>query len=178
MNGRENANVWLLGENDDNVLCGQAISNFRMREDNTGVYYPREVNIMFISLIRLAEENNICGELARLLLGLGMGGTDNELRTIAEMFKHEYETFKDEEGLIKSMTILEERYEEGLAVGEAMGEARGEARGVEIGKIMAYEYLLSARIAKGEPTQKIREFAAELGIGIERLNELLAGQKL
>ena len=69
--GAKTSQIWMLGENDDNVLCGQAISNFRMREDNTGVYYPREVNIMFISLIRLAGEDSLCGELAAEL-GIGV----------------------------------------------------------------------------------------------------------
>ena len=51
--GAKVSQIWVLAENDDNVLCGQAISNFRIREDNTGAYYPRDINIMFISLKRL-----------------------------------------------------------------------------------------------------------------------------
>ena len=65
--GAKVSQIWVLAENDDNVLCGQAISNFRIREDNTGVYYPREINIMFISLKRLSEEDCLCGELSKKL---------------------------------------------------------------------------------------------------------------
>jgi hypothetical protein len=119
--GTKTSQIWLLGKNDDKVLRGQAISNFRMKEENTGDYYPREVNIMFISLPRLAEEQSICGELSKFLLGNDPSGLSGELKPLAAMFQREYETFKRNEEVIKSMTVLEERYMEGISIGEARG---------------------------------------------------------
>ena len=67
---------------------------------------------MFISLPRLAEEKSICGELSRLLMGtITEEGLSRELVPIAKMFKREFEVFKENEGLVQNMTILEERYE-------------------------------------------------------------------
>jgi hypothetical protein len=84
-----------------------------MVEDNTGEYYPRETNIMFVSLPRLAEEMGLGGELSQLLLGNPVHGLSDELKPILEMFRHEYEDFKENEEVVKSMTILEEKYTEG-----------------------------------------------------------------
>ena len=155
--GAKVSQIWLLGENDDNVLCKQAISNFRMKEENTGDYYPSEVNIMFVSLPRLAEEDNICGELAKFLMGANLDHVSDELEPIIKMFKQEYEIFKQNEEVIKSMTILEERYEEGINIGEAR----------------AFEKLLIKKIRNGENYNKLRTLAIDIGVNIERLEELI-----
>jgi hypothetical protein len=159
--GTRTSQIWLLGENDDNVLRGQAISNFRMKEENTGDYYPREVNIMFISLPRLAKENNLCGELSKFLMGEGPDVLSDQLKPIAEMFKHEYETFKENEEVIKSMTVLEERFTEGIAIGQTM----------------AFENLLVSKLVKGESQTKLRMLAIDLGVSLDRLDELVKENK-
>ena len=130
----QNSQIWLLAEDDDVVLRGQAISNFRMREDNTGDYYPREINIMFISLRRIAEDESICGKLARYLLNGNIDGLDDEssreLQEIIEMYKSEFNHFKNEEEVISSMTILDERYAEGREEGMEEGMEKGKTYGI------------------------------------------------
>jgi hypothetical protein len=132
--GAEVSQVWLLAENDDQVLLGQVISNFRMIEDNTGGYYPREMNIMFVSLPRLAEELGLGGELAQMMLGKPVSTMSSKVRGIWEMFQREYDHFKENEEVVKSMTILEERYTEGRFEGETEGIAKGKAEGRAEGK--------------------------------------------
>ena len=119
--GTKSSQIWLLGENDDKVMQGQAISNFRMVEDNTGEYYPQDVNIMFISLPRLAEEQSLCGELSRFLMGSDADLLSDQIKPIAEMFVDEYENFKENEEVVKAMTILEEKFFEGISIGREEG---------------------------------------------------------
>jgi hypothetical protein len=197
--GAEVSQIWLLAENDDNVLCGLAISNFRMREDNIGVYYPRLNNIMFVSLPRLAEENSVCGELARLLLGETHEPKNSELSAIADMFKSEYDNFKQNEEVVNRMTILEEKYAEGMAQGMAElrsiaeekyaeGEAKGEAKGIAIGRSMAdtiadskaevlfntrIEEMIIAKIKNNEPDDFVRAIGTGMGLSSERVEELI-----
>jgi len=157
--------IWLLGENDDNVLRGQAISNFRMREENTGEYYPRDVNIMFVSLPRLAEEIGICGELARLLMGSDSTEISDELKPIIGMFKHEYEVFKENEEVIQSMTVIEERFVAGKEEGREEGIALGESKGAE--KMIRF-----AIASGGMSDANINKIATQAGISMERIAQI------
>jgi hypothetical protein len=165
--GTKNSQIWLLAENDDTVLRGKTITNFRMVEDNYGDYYPRAVNIMFISLPRLAEKSNRCGFASRLLLGEELDALQGELKEIADMFKNEYENFKRNKEVVRQMTIYEEKYAEGFAEGEAIGEANVTA--VYKAKV---ENLLRGRLQRNEPISSLIDMALEFGISSERLAEL------
>jgi len=157
--------IWLLAENDDDLLLRQAISNYRTREENTGAYYPRDLNIMFISLPRLAEENNIYGELSKLLMGMEVEELSIELKQIAEMFQREFENFKEDKEAVKRMTVLEEKMEE--------AKLEGRAEGIAIGESRALDNLIRNRIARGDSIEQLQMFAAEIGVSFERLDELL-----
>jgi len=172
--------IWLLAENYENVLCGQAISNFRMKEENTGEYYPRDINIMFISLPRLAEEDSLCGKLSKLLMGtIVEDELSGELMPIAKMFKREFEVFKENEGMVQSMTVLEERYEEGIAIGSALANQRyeeGIAVGEAIGSALAdqrYEEGIATGEAIGSALakQKIVKNMLKRGMPIDEIVE-------
>jgi hypothetical protein len=137
-----------------------------MKEENTGAYYPRDINIMFISLQRLSEENTLCGELSKFLLGTttATGELSNELKPITEMFKREYTIFKENEEVVQSMTILEERLEEGKELGRAEAEAAFKVN---------LEALLISKIKKKAKSFELKQFADDLGISHERLDELV-----
>jgi hypothetical protein len=158
--GSQNSQIWLLAENDDSVLKRQSISNFRIVEDNTKEYYPREVNIMFVSLPRLSAEDNECGWLAKLLLGYEIGLRNNRIDEIAQMFRHEYNVFKKEEEVAKSMTMLE----------QYMADGRAEAVSEYNRKI---ENMRRKRLQRKEPLSSIIDFANDLDFNLERINELI-----
>jgi SHS2 domain-containing protein len=170
--GAEVSQIWLLAENDDNVLCGLPISNFRMREDNIGVHYPRANNIMFVSLPRLAEENSVCGELARLLLGKVHEPKNGELNGLADMFKSEYDNFKQNEEVVKRMTILQEKYAEGMAEGEAKADIIAESK-VEMLYNTRIEEMITAKIKNNEPDDFIMARGTGMGLNSERVEELI-----
>jgi hypothetical protein len=120
--GTQSSQIWLLAENDDAVLRGLAISNFRMVEDNTGDYYPRENNIKFISLPRLAKERNRYGIASKLLLGEEPDDLSDDLKEITNMFKNEYEVFKQSEEVIKAMTIFRGKIRRGTCGRRSQGQ--------------------------------------------------------
>jgi hypothetical protein len=132
-----------------------------MRDDNTGWYFPQDVNIMFISLPRLSEESGFYGDLARLLLGAGYEGTDETLLALKEMFSQEFQVFKENEEVLKSMNIDEITRAEGRAEGEASTKARY--------NVQLKEMLLSGQYKKEESVALI-DFAERLGIKIENLD--------
>jgi hypothetical protein len=148
--GRQNSQILLLAENDDNVLLGQDISNFCMKEENLGAYYPRAVNIMFISLPRLSREDNEYGQLAKLLMGMKCAHLSDRLKGIAEMFKYEFNHFKESEEVVKTMTVLDEM----RMVGRAEGREEGQVQ------------LIERMLLKGKPVEDIAE---DTDIPLERI---------
>jgi hypothetical protein len=85
------------------------------------------------------------------------------------MFHNEYKIFIENEEVLKSMTILDEKYAEGVEEGIAIGEAKAQA---------AYntrlENILVAGIKNKEAHPFLKTLAADMGISDARLNELLA----
>jgi plasmid maintenance system antidote protein VapI len=160
-----NSQIWLLAENDDTVLCGQYISNFRTVEDNTGVFYPREVNIMFVSLPRFSEEDSIYGDLSRLLLGVNDQYINDSLKPIKEMFQSEFISFKEKEEVMRTMTALEEKYLEGHWEGRQERREEGREEGIidVLRTMLGENYSIAA----------INKLAGKFGVSDERLNELI-----
>lgn len=89
---------------------------------------------MFVSLPRLADEPNLCGELSAILMGTHIGEISGELKEVVEMFEREYNNFKENEEVVKSMTILEERFVEGKVEGKIEGRVEGKIEGKIEGK--------------------------------------------
>jgi hypothetical protein len=149
--------IWLLGENDENVLHGQTISNYRMVEENTGEYYPRALNTMFVSLPRLARETGLGGELSRVLTGEAPEpeNLSDEIKGIAEMFSHEFESFKRDEEVVKVMTIVEEKV------------AMVKSEYTEM-----HEKIIIDRMKRGVSMSLIKDLAKDMGISAERFKEL------
>ena len=107
----EVSQIWFLREGHD-VLQEGFFSNYRWKNDVNDKYYPRKINTMFVNLPKLAKEDTVCGELSKFLLGEVSDVVNEELKPIIEMFKREFEVFKESEEVIDAMTILEEKLKE------------------------------------------------------------------
>ena len=122
--------IWLLAENLDSVLGGQAFARYVLTNENTHEAHPTSSGILYISLSKLAQEKSTAGELAAFLLGRNFTPEDAQVQKIAKAFINGMDTFKtDKEVTAGMLSLLERGREEGLAEGEARGEARGEAKG-------------------------------------------------
>jgi hypothetical protein len=105
------------------------------------------------------------------------------------MFHNEYKIFIENEEVLKSMTILDEKYAEGMEEGRLEGKKEGRLEGKEEGRLegiaigeakaqAAYntqlENILVTIMKNKEPYPFIKGLAADIGISDARLNELLA----
>ena len=151
--------IWFLGEV-NNALHGKgkAFSNFRWKDDVSGNYYPLEVNLMFISLPRLAKEKTVCGELSRFLLGEISDVTSEVLKPIADMLKQECEIFVKNEEVIESMTIVELRSAEAREIGIEMGREEERKQSKQI-------------ISQLKERKSPEDIADDLGVSLWLVNE-------
>jgi flagellar biosynthesis/type III secretory pathway protein FliH len=92
------------------------------------------------------------------------------------MFKHEYNVFKKEDEVAKSMTMLEQY----MADGRAEGLQKGRQIGLHEGRQEAVseynrkiENMLRKRLQRKEPLSSIIDFANDLDFNLDRLNELI-----
>ena len=98
-------------------------------------------------------------------MGAGSSEISDELKPIAGMFKHEYEVFKENEEVVQSMTVLEERFVEGEAKGREEGIALGESKGAE--KVIRF-----AIASGGISETNINKMAEQAGISMERIAQI------
>ena len=129
--------IWLLAEDVQELLHGNAFSNYVPIDEVSGKLYPNASGIMFISLRELSEEQTIAGELASFLLGKTSDVKNAEVKRIADTLKKSCDEFCADKEVKKSMSVMElkeeearsEGYEKGLAEGKAEGLAEGLAEG-------------------------------------------------
>jgi hypothetical protein len=85
--------------------------------------------------------------------------------------------FKENEEVLKSMTILDEKYAEGMEEGRLEGMEEGIAIGeakAQAAYNMQLENILVTIMKNKEPYPFIKGLAADIGISDARFNELLA----
>jgi hypothetical protein len=133
-NGKIVDQIWLLGENADTVLHGEAIARYILKDELANTPHPYTAGILYASLPRLKNDNNPLGELAMYLLGEATNPTNEQVKQITVAFGEGFEDFKNEKEVPEMMTIAERWTAnvraEALAEGRAEGEARGKSEGI------------------------------------------------
>ena len=118
--------IWLLGDNLDELLHGNAFEFFTFKGNVTGNPYPDSSGIMFVNLPKLSEKDNEAGQLAKFLLGIDFKPTDENILKIKESYTGQFAEFVEDKGVSETMSFRERWESEGEARGEARGEAKGE----------------------------------------------------
>ena len=141
--------IWLLAEDVPSVLYNQAITRYMLIDEVTGIQYPAQSGIMFVSLQKLSQENTRVGELARFLLGETHTPENQDVKKIVSSFNASFEALKADKEVSANMTAFERYlkrgYDEGLYKGKAEGKAEGRA---EIALELLKDGMDAAKVAK------------------------------
>ena len=133
--GRVSNHVWLLAEDVKSLLHGGKFSNYVPTDEVSGKMYPNASGIMFVSLRKLSEEQSVAGELASFLLGKITVVKNDEVKRIAETLKKSCETFCNDKGVKKMMTIKEYLQMEARWQGMQEGRQEGMQQGMQQGRL-------------------------------------------
>jgi len=117
--------IWLLAEDDNELLVGKAISCFRTLEEEVFTPFPNGSRMMFVSLAQLAETDNVAGELASFLLGSDIMPKHDVTLCVTERFSRKFETFKVDKEVKDKMTRADDLIAQGKAEGKAEGKTEG-----------------------------------------------------
>jgi hypothetical protein len=85
-----------MGENADDVLRGEAIARYTLKNEVTNTPHPYQAGIMYVSLERLKDEDSPLGELAAYLLGEITDPTYESVKQITNSFAEGFEDFKQD----------------------------------------------------------------------------------
>lgn len=123
--GKVTNQIWLLAEDVDSVLVGEMYTNYIQVDEVTKTKYPKPSGMMFVSLTKVAELNSPVGELASFLLGRTTDLEtikDSEVRRIANSFKSDFSSFREDKEVKKAMTLHERGYNDGVLDGRTEGK--------------------------------------------------------
>ena len=144
--------IWLLASDTASVLQEETFINYVLKDEATNKVYPNTSSILFISLTKLSQQNNIAGELAAYLLGKLPAPESEEVKQIANTFISSFETFKDDKEVKNTMTMAEKWKNEAWMEGREEGRKEGVVLGINM--IIA---LLKNGLSLEEVERKINE---------------------
>jgi len=131
--GKAVTQIWLLASDAESVLQEETFMNYILKDEATNKAFPNSSSIMFISLTKLSQQNNLAGELALFLLGKLTAPPSEEIKRIVNTFNTSFEAFKDDKEVKNTMTIAEKWKNEGWVDGKEEGLAEGIGVGAEKG---------------------------------------------
>jgi len=109
--------IWLLAEDVKELLHDEVFTNYLLKDNVTGNSYPNNSSIIFVSLQKLAKNNNIVGELSKFLLGKQVEPTFTEVKSIVKNFDSLFNDFKEDKGVKTVITVKERFKNEGVVEG-------------------------------------------------------------
>ena len=125
-NGGQISNqLWIMAEDNEELMFGNAFSDFVLIDEFTGKPYPSLSGIMFSSLKKLSEKVGEVGDLARFLLGKQKESVSENVSGIINSFNNSFEKFKAEKEVLEVMTYAEQVRLEGILEGEQKGRLEG-----------------------------------------------------
>jgi len=158
--GRPVEQIWLLAEDVDTLLGGKAFSRHILKDEATGEVHPGNNGILYVSLIKLANEDTPAGELAQFLLGKLQEPKDETVKEIADMFNSSFEIFKEDKEVVGMLTLEERGMKEGLYIGRQEGLQEGRQEGRQEGfteGIKRIRELIKEGYSFDEAEQKVAE---------------------
>ena len=125
--------IWLLADDCENVLLGNAYTNYIMVDELTSTTYFKSSNLTFVSLTKVAEGQTEAGELSAFLLGSKIIEeiSYENVKHIAQGFNSGFNVFKMDKEAIEAMTFKDRALAEGKAEGRAEGRVEGRVEGEE-----------------------------------------------
>jgi len=114
--------IWLLAEDVDSVLHGKTFTRYILKDEITGKEHPANSGIMYVSLIKLSQEESPAGELAAFLLGKMKNPTNEAVKKISKAFNTSFDAFKTDKEAVKMLSARERGWHEGLVEGREEGE--------------------------------------------------------
>jgi len=159
--------MWILAEDVDGLLHGEAYTNYILSDEKSGIKYPLNNNLMFVSLKRLALGDDEGAELARFLLGKDSLHESATVKKVAELFGKGFTTFIDDREAINSMSVVDKMIYEA----EERSLEKGREEGVEKGKI-------ETAIEMFEDGFDVERIARYVKLPVEKLKEVLDAYKL
>ena len=119
--GRDVTQIWILAEDVDSVLHGSAYANYVLKNEVTDAVYPVTTNLMFVSLRKLAANNNEAGELSKFLLGRDSSPKSNAVQSVVKLFDEGFNSFIEDKEAKINMSVLESYLLEGRERGREEG---------------------------------------------------------
>jgi len=123
--GKEVMQIWLLASDTATILQEETFINYILKDEVTNKVYPNTSSIMFISLTKLSQQDNLAAELAAYLLGKLPIPTSEEVQKIANTLNSSFETFKTDKEVKNTMTMAEKWKYEAWMDGMEQGREQG-----------------------------------------------------
>ncbi|MCL2841457.1 MAG: hypothetical protein FWE05_11895 [Defluviitaleaceae bacterium] len=155
-----------MAEDKTSLLHDKIFASYILTDEASGIRYPSNDNLMFVSLQKLANEGCEAGELARYFLGKESDPKSESVRKVKAYFDKGYSVFKADKEAVERMTVYDKYRSEGYAEGEEVGIEKG------------MEMMLRKAIERGKSLDVLREMADDANISYNYLQQLIEEIKL
>jgi len=105
--------IWLLADDVDSVLHGNAFARYILKDEITDRDHPTASGIMYVSLIKLSNEQSPAGELASFLLGKITSPKDEAVAKIVNVFNASFIEFRDDKEVFRMLSLRDRGWYEG-----------------------------------------------------------------
>ena len=153
--------MWILAQDADVLLNGNAFANYTLQDEITGKQYPIENNLLAISLTRLAKQNGETAELAQFLLGAPVEPKSKRVEHIIKAFENGVTRIKEDKEARVYMDMFDKAH--------MYGYAEGQETGKEIGKESALISTAANMLKIGMPIEQILKV---IDLSTEKLMEI------
>jgi len=125
--------IWLLASDAEAVLQKETFMNYVLKDEATNKLFPHSSGILFISLTKLSQQNDVAGELASFLLGKLTTPQHGEVNQVINAFTSSFEQFKNDKEVKNSMSMADKWRDEAREEGWEEGWEQGLEQGLEQG---------------------------------------------